>query len=220
MFGLSKRQLLSLSIPKTIYFNYRYFGLHGLFSFNVLCSRYVKFRSLKGNVELDGKLTTGCVKIGFQEVSVFDNKFERTIWENYGDIIMAPGFFLGSVSRISNHGSMMFGENFHVSAKSTFICNKKIFFGKDVLVSWECLFMDTDFHQIMDNKTDRCINEDRDIYISDRVWFGCKCIVLKGSEILRDTVIAAGSIVSGKQTVHSCVIADGEVIKSDVSWIR
>lgn len=40
-------------------------------------------------------------------------------------------------------------------------------------------------------------------YISDRVWFGCKCIVLKGSEILRDTVIAAGSIVSGKQTVHS-----------------
>ena len=41
------------------------------------------------------------------------------------------------------------------------------------------------------------------IYISDRVWFGCKCIVLKGSEILRDTVIAAGSIVSGKQTVHS-----------------
>lgn len=36
-----------------------------------------------------------------------------------------------------------------------------------------------------------------------RVWFGCKCIVLKGSEILRDTVIAAGSIVSGKQTVHS-----------------
>ena len=96
MFGLSKRQLLSLSIPKTIYFNYRYFGLHGLFSFNVLCSRYVKFRSLKGNVELDGKLTTGCVKIGFQEVSVFDNKFERTIWENYGDIIMSPGFFLGS----------------------------------------------------------------------------------------------------------------------------
>lgn len=66
----------------------------------------------------------------------------------------------------------------------------------------------------------KCINEDRDIYISDRVWFGCKCIVLKGSEILRDTVIAAGSIVSGKQTVHSCVIADGEVIKSDVSWIR
>lgn len=112
MFGLSKRQLLSLSIPKTIYFNYRYFGLHGLFSFNVLCSRYVKFRSLKGNVELDGKLTTGCVKIGFQEVSVFDNKFERTIWENYGDIIMSPGFFLGSGSRISNHGSMMFGENF------------------------------------------------------------------------------------------------------------
>lgn len=38
---------------------------------------------------------------------------------------------------------------------------------------------------------------------SYRVWFGCKCIVLKGSEILRDTVIAAGSIVSGKQTVHS-----------------
>lgn len=104
------------------------------------------------------------MKIGFQEVSVFDNKFERTIWENYGDIIMAPGFFLGSGSRISNHGSMMFSENFHVSAKSTFICNKKIFFGKDVLVSWECLFMDTDFHQIMDNKTDRCINEDRDIY--------------------------------------------------------
>lgn len=40
-------------------------------------------------------------------------------------------------------------------------------------------------------------------FMQHRVWFGCKCIVLKGSEILRDTVIAAGSIVSGKQTVHS-----------------
>ena len=68
-------------------------------------------------------------------------------------------------SRIANSGVLSFGDRFSISANSSIICTDKITFGDDVLISWDSLIMDTDFHSIFDADTHEKVNPSSPIYI-------------------------------------------------------
>ena len=56
-------------------------------------------------------------------------------------------------------GNFIFGNDFTTTAKCNIICEKKISFGDDVLISWDTLFMDNDFHKIFNKDGDTVVNQ-------------------------------------------------------------
>lgn len=133
-----------------------------------------------------------------------------------GRAVFAPG------TRIVNSGKIIFGENFDMKASSTVICEEAIVFGKDTLISWECLVMDTDFHTIYDGakKDGNKLNNPQKISIGNHVWIGCRCSILKGSHIPDGSVVGAGSIVCKRLEEENSVYCGNRVVRHPIAWRR
>lgn len=133
-----------------------------------------------------------------------------------GRAVFAPG------TKIINSGTIVFGENFDMKASSAIICEKDIVFGKDALISWECLIMDTDFHNIYDGveENDKRVNNPEKIFIGAHVWVGCRSSILKGSHIPDGSVVGAGSVVCKKLHEENSVYCGNRAVRSNIVWRR
>ena len=206
---------------KTIYFNFKYFPFHEAVKFPVIISKNVYFRQLKGSVTIDSPLKYGMVKIGFGRVGIFDDKFSRTILEISGKMIFKGSADIGHGSKISiaESGTIVFGTNFKITAESALVSFKKIEFGNNCLLSWDILVMDTDHHRIRNDKGE-IINEPEEIIIGDKVWIGCRALILKGTVIPSNAVIGANSVVSKELDQEKALYAGipAKLIKQNVTW--
>lgn len=214
------KNILKTSIIKSIIFNFTYFGLKGVIHFYALVSRDVKLSKMKGEVVSNKQLYPGCVRIGFPNVEIIDHKYQRSIWSNDGKIILNGKVSFGSGSRISNSGEIVFGNNFNLNANATIVCQKKIVFGENVLISWDVLIMDTDFHKIyLRSNIKSQINAPEEISIGDNVWIGCRCFITKGTRVKSGCVIAGQSKISGIVKESNSIIGDRMLtIKKNVLW--
>ena len=210
-----------MSIINTIRFNFRYFMPKVALKFPVLVGKNVARISLHGDVYMDlpeDEIKTGMIKIGFSNLGIVDYSKERLLFENSGKIYFKGKADIGTGSRISNSGTLIFGENFQSSGKMTVICTKQIIFGNDNLISWHTLFMDSDLHIITDNRGGVC-NQSESIELGSHVWVGCNVTVLKKTRIADNTVIAAGSVIAGKSTTNNCVIgSNGKILRKTINW--
>ncbi|WP_157998487.1 acyltransferase [Desulfosporosinus sp. OT] len=215
-------KLLNIGIINTLRMNYHYFGWGGVLRCYILAARNLHIKKLGGTIEFRDKPRRFIIQIGFPTVGIFDTKYEKSIWQNGGTISVGNRTILGQGTRISNHGKLHLGNDFTVSANSSLICKKGITFGDDVLLSWDTLVMDTDLHRIYGlEKLEKSVNEPREIKFGDHVWVGCRCTVLKGSSIPSNTVIAAGSVISGTFVKENTIIGSNQrVLKDRVTWKR
>lgn len=161
-----------------------------------------------------------CVRIGFGDVGIFDYRNKRTLFENTGTIIFNGKANIGFGSAISCAGQLTFGNNFVISAASTIIANEKITIGDDVLISWDCLIMDTDFHPIFFQSESENVKHSisKPIEVKNHVWIGCRTLVLKGSSISPDSVVGAGSTVSGKLKNPNSIYISNNPVKRHINW--
>lgn len=160
----------------------------------------------------------GGVQIGFGYVGIIDNRYQRSVWENNGEIVFEGRARFGPGTRIINDGNLEFGDNFSINAASHVICYDEITFGRDVLISWNCLIMDTDFHKIISNKNKQQVNTDRPIVIGDHVWIACESTILKGSSIPSDSIIAAGSVICKRYTNTNTIYTSTGEIRNQITW--
>jgi acetyltransferase-like isoleucine patch superfamily enzyme len=169
-------------------------------------------------VRINAPLKRGMIQIGFGEVYTFDQHRSRTMWCVDGTVIFEGSAHIGHGSKIHVGGDLTIGKDFVMTAESQITCNHKITFGSGVLVSWECLFMDNDFHKIMVDR--KVVNHPRPISIGNHVWFGCRCTVLKGAEIGDNVVVAATSTVTARHNQPNTVIGGSpvRVLKESVEW--
>jgi acetyltransferase-like isoleucine patch superfamily enzyme len=172
---------------------------------------------------LDGKViahnrATGAIQIGFGSVGIVDKKYCRTIWGNGGTIEFMGNASFGRGTKISCGGYLKVGDKFHVSANSDLVCEKDVKIGDDVLISWQCLIMDTDFHSIYRKGTIEKINPDKTICIGNHVWIGCRTTILKGSKIPNNSVIAACSVVTSSHEEQNAIYAGNNLLKHDIEW--
>ena len=80
------------------------------------------------------------------------------------------------------------------------------------------MFIDTDLHDIIGSDGKKK-NMNSPITIGDRVWFGCRCTITKGTIIESDNVVAANSGLHGKYDVNRCCIGDdGAILRENVTW--
>ena len=70
------------------------------------------------------------------------------------------------------------------------------------------------------NKENERINPDKPIVVGDHVWMGCKCVLLKGTEVPSDTVLAAGTLLTSSFSGEHQVIGGNppSILKRDVRW--
>lgn len=210
-------KLLEISVFNTIRMNFYYFGWGGIFRPRILAAKNLKIQKLDGNVIIKS-MKVGAVQIGFGHVGIVDNKICRSLWENSGEICFEGVANLGPGTRIVNSGKLTFGDEFCINAASNIICYKQISFGKDVLISWDCLIMDTDFHRLFSNESRQQINIDRPVVIGNHVWIACKSTILKGSNLPDGSVIAAGSTICKNFIGSNSVYTSLGKIKDDITW--
>ena len=153
------KYLREVAIIKTIWFNLHYFPFKIACRLPFFIYRYTLLSELKGHITIEnngGKvlIKSGLVKIGARHVGVIDNRYERTIWLQEGELVINGPCEFGSGSKISigKDGILNLGSHFMISGGSTIICQNNISFGSNCLLSWDVQVMDTDFHKIYDKE--------------------------------------------------------------------
>lgn len=213
------KKISQIGIINSMRLNWRYFGW-GVIHAYILASKNVRIDRCAGRIEVLGQPRMGCIKLGFSRVGICDYKYERTIWNNTGKIVIKDTVDFGQGTRIVNSGELFIGKNLMIKANSSVICHKKISFGDNVLVSWDTLLMDTDHHTIYNlDLPEQQINPPSEIVIGNHVWIGCRCLILKGTTVADDCVIAAGAVITGKNDKKNCVLGvNHTIIRNDINW--
>ncbi len=83
------------------------------------------------------------------------------------------------------------GESTAIGDRTEIHCGHKVTIGKQVAISWDVIFLESDYHAIGGGD-----GVSRPIIIEDGVWIGTRCIILKGVTIGENSVIGAGSVVT------------------------
>jgi len=100
-------------------------------------------------------------------------------------------FYPGVRLEVLDQGRIAIGNGTYLNRNTQVIAQQEVRIGRDCMISWDVIIMDTDQH---------CINGDpptaRPVIIGDRVWIGCRAMILKGVHIGDGAVIGAGAIVT------------------------
>ncbi|MGL4671547.1 MAG: acyltransferase [Cetobacterium sp.] len=197
--------------------------------------KYLLFRSIvkyskSSKVKIDGKLRATKVKIlgennSFEiEDRAFLKNSKISVKGNNNKILIKKGCDLKNVKIFmeENNSEIIVGENTTCAgAKILSQEGKKVVLGQSCILSYDIEIRNCDSHKIYSKETNERINPAKDIIIGDRVWIGMRAIILKGSEVGDDSIIAAGSIIVGKVDRNSIVAGvPGNEIKNDIYWER
>lgn len=179
-------------------------GLHRI----LMDFRVFKYKMLSANVFLEGKArhVQPVLYIGSGQIYIGRNVVigcfpSPNYWNSYAHI------------EVRNPTSkIVIGDNVVINNGLSIISEgATITIGEKVLIGMNCQIYDSDFHTIDPTKRLTNENEKKDVYIDENVWIGNNVIVLKGSHIGANSVIAAGSIVVGD--IPANVIAAGSPAK-------
>lgn len=197
-----------LSLPKTIWFNFRYFPVRQAIHLPVWIACNCKVKMSRGGVNSSFSKFAS-IRIGFHEVPIMEPNARTVLSIDKGGVLCFDGtahIGKGTKIHVASNAKLQLGDNFAVSASTQINCYKSIRFGRDIQFSWDCLVMDSDTHHIY-NETGEKINEDQDIVFGNKIWIGCRSTILKGSIIPDGCVIGAGSLVSGHCFEENTIIA-------------
>jgi acetyltransferase-like isoleucine patch superfamily enzyme len=104
------------------------------------------------------------------------------------------------IQTFSPTSSIIIGDNVGLNGTSIVARSKQITIGAGTMIAPNVVIMDSDFHIMWppENRTrNPAYENDRDVTIGKNVWIGIKSIILKGSIIGDNSIIGAGSVVTG-----------------------
>lgn len=103
-----------------------------------------------------------------------------------------PGVRLSSLSsKGGKRACLTIGTCCSIGDRTEIHCCDGATIGSYVLISWDCNIIENNFHTTTDGSV-----KSSPITIGDRVWIGCRAIVLSGVTIGEGSVIGAGSVVT------------------------
>ena len=96
-----------------------------------------------------------------------------------------------------SHGKSIFiGNDVFIGANCEFNIKKKIIVGNNTLIASGCKFIDHDHGTLKCELMRIQIGPEEDIIIDEDVWIGANAVILKGVNINKGAIIAAGAIVN------------------------
>jgi acetyltransferase-like isoleucine patch superfamily enzyme len=207
-----------LGFPKSLYVNFRLLKPLEAIRMPIFISHKTSIRSLSGKVIFDSP-SFACLKIGFGLTPLTDFRYDRSILNIKGEIIVHGKSRFGAGSKIHVFGTLEIGANFNMTGKSTIVCHKRITFGTNALISWNVLLMDTDQHTIT-TLDDTIINPDKQITLGSNVWICSGTSILKGVTITNNIVIGAHSHITKDLIQENAIYAGNpaKLVKKNIKW--
>lgn len=194
-----------ISILYSLYYNFKCFDVKTALKIPLFLSYRVKVLGLrKGCIVLESPAKFGMFRMGFSEGSFGRGEGKTVLQMGRGTIYIKDTAYIAKSSVINvSHGALHFGSHFEANYGLLISCSKKIVFGDDCAIGWNCTFIDADGHTIM---ADRKKNDAKEVIIGDHTWICAECTCLKGTNILPGSVVAFGSIVSRKYSHENTLI--------------
>lgn len=112
------------------------------------------------------------------------------------------------IQTLSPSASIFLGNNIGMNGTSIVAATRRIAIGNGTIIAANVIIMDSDFHQIWppyERLNNNNHDDNQDITIGENVWICTGCIILKGVNIGDNSVVAAGSIVTGDVPANSLV---------------
>lgn len=137
-----------------------------------------------------------------------------------GMVSIGENVRIGAGAKLScaEGATLQIGNNSSINVNSQIICMEHIVIGENVMLSWDDLVMDSDFHQIQEGMIVKPVS--RPITIGDNVWIGCRSTILKGCIVPNGCIVAANSTVTKTYQEKNCLIITGGIAKQNVFWKR
>jgi len=200
---------LLLSIPKSLYVSAKLFSFKDAFRLPCLVRYDCVVKSLSGTVKHDGPVRKGMLSFGFVCIDIVDKRSERSILSIDGVLELGGTANFGAASRmnVGKSAVLKLGDGFVNTSRTTIICQNLIEFGNNALVSWDTLFIDTDFHNVLDLSTNTTSVKSKPIVMGDNVWVGARATILKGAVLPDGSIVGASSLVNKAYEQPDCLIA-------------
>jgi len=126
-----------------------------------------------------------------------------------------PGVKLTSLGAVEKTPALLtIGAFSSIGDRTQIHCCEKISIGDHVLISWDCNILENNFHTTTDGGITSA-----PIVIGDRVWIGCRAIILAGVIIGEGSIVAAGSVVTRDVPPGTLVAGNpAKVIRETGPW--
>lgn len=111
-----------------------------------------------------------------------------------------------------DEGTIRIGNNVFMNDNCTISCRKSVTIGDNCILGNNVSIYDNDHDYKNDMNKYKCDS----IKIGKNVWIGCNAVILRGTKIGDNCVIAAGSIVSGKIEAESLIYNKKELIIKEI----
>ncbi|MCF2594794.1 hypothetical protein I6E11_13540 [Bacteroides caecigallinarum] len=109
---------------------------------------------------------------------------------------------------MGDNGKIIFGNNFTATTSLKITSYYYIEFKENVLCGWNCIFTDTDFHQLSLVGSDIKPKSFDKIVIGNDNWIAFNNIVLKGAKLGSYNIVSSNSILNKNYAdVHYCLFA-------------
>jgi acetyltransferase-like isoleucine patch superfamily enzyme len=194
---ISKLRVIKYIIP-TIYFNFHYLPWKQAIYLPIYLFK-PHLLKCEGKVILkigEGKIRRAMIRLGEFNVSLYPNN--GITFENSGTIVFKGKCSIGNDSYISvgKSGVLTFGNDFASTASLKLTSYHSITFGNKVLVGWNNLMMDTDFHRLKYIDGRPSPRSHAPIVIGDNCWIGANCMIMKGTYLPSKCVVGARSFLN------------------------
>lgn len=144
-------------------------------------------------VKIDSSIIyKGMIRIGCSPIKAHDS----TRFFYSGTIIFHGSAEIWGGCIIEGDGILEFGNNVVLGESCKVMCCNHIKFNNYIRVGYECTFMDTDFHYVIDTNTNKISHNKETIVIGEGTWIASTCKIMKGSVIPQKSIVGGGSLIN------------------------
>jgi len=119
--------------------------------------------------------------------------FPKVRVRNLGGVLEAGNclFFPGVRLEVGKGGRLSIGTGTYLNRNTEVIAWTEVSIGRDCMIGWDVLIMDTDQHPLPGRDLDN-----RPVRIGDGVWIGARATILKGVRIGDGAIVGACAVVT------------------------
>lgn len=210
-------KLAHVGILKTLWINFYCLPFHRAVFLPIVVARSVRIDSCFRNcIKICKSVKWGGVNFGFMDIEYsYDKKSSLTIEGQlvlHGKASFAPGLSL----YIAKGAIVEIGDCFSCSHNTRFTIFKGLKIGDNNMWSFDNLIMDTDAHRIfVDNEL---VNTNKEIVFGNKVWLGCRNVVLKGARIPDGCIIGANGYITKELPLQNSIYLNNKIVRPSVTW--
>nr|MBR4281465.1 hypothetical protein [Clostridia bacterium] len=219
---ITKLLRVIVSIPKTIYFNFRVLPFPIACKMPFFLAYDVKLGALSGKIKISAPtIRRFTVRIGLGGSENIQSQKGYFSCGKNAEIVFSENVAIGAGNSIMvADGTACFGSGFTSNKNCTIACSAGLHFGEDVMLGYKVSIRDSDGHPIVQDGV--CKLSASPIDVGSHVWLCSETHLLKGCMIPEGSILGYGSIALGKYKHANSLIAGypAKEIQQGISWER